>query len=76
MVTRSVARSPSYQTGREIMLIFLLGTPRQVYRDYHRQKCRHQVSEKELGANQNVTKHVLDPLTACDGRTVCSEAHL
>ena len=32
-------------------------------RDYRRQKCRDQVSDQKLGANQNVTKKVIDSPT-------------
>ena len=32
-------------------------------RDNRRQKCRNHVSDQELGANQNVTKHVISPPT-------------
>ena len=32
-------------------------------RDYRRQKCREQVTDQELSANQNVNKHVIDPPT-------------
>ena len=54
-------------TERESMLILLLGTTRHIFsknvviitdRKYH-----DQVSIQELGAQQNVTKHVIDPPT-------------
>ena len=49
------------------MLILLLGTTRQVYSKnvviITDTKCRDQVSDQELGAKQNITKHVIDPPT-------------
>ena len=49
------------------MLTLLLGTTRQEYSKnaviITDIKCRDQVSDQELGATKNVTKHVIDPPT-------------